>query len=267
LINPKMKILLSSLQAVALASLTALVSAQTDPYHNQAGSRHYQCLASVNGTAYLIELEQGVGHTFSSWTPPDTNSTSSPQNHPVWTPLTVSEGISLLPALCYSNGSHLFTLNSQNGHIVTFDPTASVWSDPLVGKAATAQATAFSQTVQALNSTTPPDFQCVGVNNQIVCYDDGTNGNATGVASTAPTNDAWFADLSTWNFTAPTTASQNDSIPSIQGAVLAASDSQVLLFGGQIGANDASTSFLIYDHAMVINACLLTVTVHRTRLP
>jgi hypothetical protein len=232
-----MKFLLpTSLQAVSLAALTVLVSAQTDPYHNEAGSRHYQCLASANGTAYLIELEQGAGHTFSSWTPPDTNSTSSPQNHPAWTPLTVSEGISLLPTLCYSNGSHLFTLNGQNGHIVTYDPTAAVWNDPLVGKAATAQATAFSQTVQTLNTTTHPDFQCAGVNNQIVCYDDGTSGNITNAADTAPSNDAWLADLETWNFTAPATT-QNTPIPSIQGAVLAASDSQVFLFGGQIGAN------------------------------
>ncbi|KAH8549348.1 hypothetical protein BGW37DRAFT_115107 [Umbelopsis sp. PMI_123] len=233
-----MKYLLPSLQAVALAAVTA--AAQTNVYHNQAGDRHYQCLTSVNGTAYLIELEPGVSNTFSSWTPPDTNSTSSPQNHPSWTPLTVSEGISLLPALCYSNGSHIFTINSENGHIVTFDPVAAIWNDPLTGKAATAQATAFSQTIQSLNSTTHPDFQCVGVNNQIVCYDDGSTTNSTGATST---NDAWLADLSTWNFTAPV-SSQNTSasIPSIQGAVLAPSDSQVFLFGGQIGANDNTTS-------------------------
>jgi hypothetical protein len=110
----------------------------------------------------------------------------------------------------------------------------------LAGKAATAQAAAFSQAIQSLNSTAHPDFQCVGVNNEIVCYDDGSTSNVTSATST---NDAWMADLSTWNFTAPA-ASQNtsSSIPSIQGGVLAASDTQAFLFGGQIGANDASAS-------------------------
>ncbi|KAI9284683.1 hypothetical protein BC943DRAFT_325391 [Umbelopsis sp. AD052] len=232
-----MKYSTTSLQAIALAAAT--VAAQSDVYHNQAGDRHYQCLTSVNGTAYLIELEPGVSSTFSSWAPPDTNS-SSPQTHPSWTPLTVSEGISPLPALCYSNGTHIFTVNSENGHIVTFDPVSAVWNDPLTGKAPTAQAAAFSQTIQSLNSTVHPDFQCVGVNNGIVCYDDGSTSNATTASST---NDAWLADLSTWNFTAPA-ASQNTSgsIPSIQGGVLAASDTQAFLFGGQIGANDNTTS-------------------------
>lgn len=232
-----MKYITISLQAIALAAAT--VAAQSDVYHNEAGDRHYQCLTSVNGTAYLIEVEPGVSNTFSSWTPPDSNS-SSPQTHPSWTPLTISEGISPLPALCYSNGSHIFTINSENGHIVTFDTTAAVWNDPLAGKAATAQAAAFSQAIQSLNSTAHPDFQCVGVNNEIVCYDDGSTSNVTSATST---NDAWLTDLSTWNFTAPA-ALQNtsSSIPSIQGGVLAPSDTQAFLFGGQIGANDASAS-------------------------
>jgi hypothetical protein len=235
-----------SLYTVASFALVSTLAAQnSDEYHNQAGSRHYQCLSSINGTAYLIELDQGTGHTFSSWTPPSTTSSGSPQTHPSWTPLTVQEGIDLLPALCYNNGTHLFTLNSQNGHIVTYDPLASVWVDPLIGKAATSQATAFSQAVQTVNSTNPPDFFCAGVNNEIVCYDDGAT-NSTNVtvssSSSSNSNDAWVTDLTNWNFTAP--ASTQSPLPSIQGAVLAASDSQVFLFGGQIGANDVSLPLL-----------------------
>lgn len=235
----------SSLYTVASVALAATVAAQnSDDYHNQAGSRHYQCLSSINGTAYLIELDQGAGHTFSSWTPPSTTSSASPQTHPSWTPLTVSEGIELSPALCYNNGTHLFTLNSQNGHIVTYDPLASIWVDPLAGKAATAQATAFSQAAQAANSSNSADFFCAGVNNEVVCYDDGaTNStNVTASPSSNSSNDAWVTDLTNWNFTAPTTT--QNPLPSIQGAVLAASDSQIFLFGGQIGANDVSFPFL-----------------------